>query len=155
VQDATRDLGEPLLITEAIPLLDGEHLELRPLGQLALRGRAVPVAARARSVRRNDSRTPSAYNITTVTAITRPLRRWLVDDSRPEAPAPALAPAPPVEIAPDDPMLEHLLGATAAVDIETLDLASPALGELKRPGVKLAELLDKLAAQTAPALRVG
>jgi hypothetical protein len=153
VQDATRDLGEPLLITEAIPLLDGEHLELRSLGRLALRGRAVPVAARARAVRRNDSRTPSAYNMTTVTAITRPLRRRLVDDSRPEAPAPALA--PPVEIAPDDPMLEHLLGATAAFDIETLDLASPALGRLNRPGVKLAELLDKLAAQTAPALRVG
>jgi adenylate cyclase len=45
VQDATRDLGEPLLITQATRLLlDGEHPDLEPRGKLALKGKAQPVA---------------------------------------------------------------------------------------------------------------
>jgi adenylate cyclase len=45
VQDATRDLGEPLLITRATRLLlDGEHPELEPRGTLSLKGKAQPVA---------------------------------------------------------------------------------------------------------------
>jgi adenylate cyclase len=44
VQDATRDLGERLLLTEATRvLLDGPHPELEPRGGLALRGKALPV----------------------------------------------------------------------------------------------------------------
>ena len=90
----------------------------------------------------------------------------------------------PVDIAPHDPLLAYLQSATGAVDIETLDLDSPALVELKAAGVKLAvplvsqgeligvlhlgprrseqdyssddrKLLENLAAQAAPALRVG
>jgi adenylate cyclase len=45
VQDATRDLGEQLLLTEATRvLLDGEHPELEARGTLSLRGKAQPVA---------------------------------------------------------------------------------------------------------------
>src|SRR5215212_2001176 len=90
----------------------------------------------------------------------------------------------PVEIAPNDPLLAYFQSASEAVDIEALDLDSPALRELKAAGVKLAvplvsqgeligvlnlgprlseqdyssddrKLLDKLAAQAAPALRVA
>ncbi|TDO56189.1 serine phosphatase RsbU (regulator of sigma subunit) [Kribbella sp. VKM Ac-2571] len=92
--------------------------------------------------------------------------------------------ATPVEIAPNDPLLAYLQSASGAVDVETLELDSPALAELKAAGVKLAvplvsqgeligvlnlgprrseqeyssddrRLLDNLAAQAAPALRVG
>lgn len=88
----------------------------------------------------------------------------------------------PVDIAPNDPLLGYL--QSGAVDIETLELDSPALRELKAAGVKLAvplmsqgeligvlhlgprlseqeyssddrKLLDDLAAQAAPALRIG
>jgi serine phosphatase RsbU (regulator of sigma subunit)/anti-sigma regulatory factor (Ser/Thr protein kinase) len=90
----------------------------------------------------------------------------------------------PVEIAPNDPLLAYFQSASEAVDIGTLELDSPALRELKAAGVKLAvplvsqgeligvlnlgprlseqdyssddrKLLDNLAAQAAPALRVG
>jgi class 3 adenylate cyclase len=45
VQDATRDLGEVLLLTEATRLLlDSDPPELRARGELALRGKAQPVA---------------------------------------------------------------------------------------------------------------
>ena len=103
-------------------------------------------------------------------------------------PAPAAAEAPPeqapVEIAPNDPLLAYFQSANEAVDIEALELDSPALRELKAAGVKLAvplvsqgeligvlnlgprlseqdyssddrKLLDNLAAQAAPALRVA
>jgi serine phosphatase RsbU (regulator of sigma subunit)/anti-sigma regulatory factor (Ser/Thr protein kinase) len=92
--------------------------------------------------------------------------------------------ATPVDIAPNDPLLAYLQSASGAVDVETLELDSPALAELKAAGVKLAvplvsqgeligvlnlgprrseqeyssddrRLLDNLAAQAAPALRVG
>ena len=90
----------------------------------------------------------------------------------------------PVDIAPNDPLLAYLQSASGAVDIEELELDSPALADLKAAGVKLAvplvsqgeligvlnlgprrseqeystddrKLLDNLAAQAAPALRVG
>ncbi|MDQ3166168.1 MAG: SpoIIE family protein phosphatase [Actinomycetota bacterium] len=90
----------------------------------------------------------------------------------------------PVDIAPNDPLLAYLQSASGAVDISELELDSPALADLKAAGVKLAvplvsqgeligvlnlgprrseqeystddrKLLDNLAAQAAPALRVG
>ena len=91
---------------------------------------------------------------------------------------------PPVDIAANDPLLAFLQSANGPVDVEALELDSPALAELKLAGVKLAvplvsqgeligvlnlgprrseqeystddrKLLDNLAAQAAPALRVG
>jgi serine phosphatase RsbU (regulator of sigma subunit)/anti-sigma regulatory factor (Ser/Thr protein kinase) len=126
-------------------------------------------------------------------ALTRPFRRRLLKRSRAAAAArpeerPAQADAAPeqtpVEIAPNDPLLAYFQAAGEAVDIEELELDSPALRELKEAGVKLAvplvsqgeligvlnlgprlseqeyssddrKLLDNLAAQAAPALRVG
>jgi serine phosphatase RsbU (regulator of sigma subunit)/anti-sigma regulatory factor (Ser/Thr protein kinase) len=90
----------------------------------------------------------------------------------------------PVEIGPNDPLLAYLQSATGAVEIDTLELDSPALADLRTAGVKLVvplvsqgeligvlnlgprmseqeyssddrKLLDNLAAQAAPALRVG
>ncbi len=125
-------------------------------------------------------------------ALTRPFRHRLAARARraPAAtePAPAAAQAPPeqppVDIAPNDPLLAYLQSASGAVDVEALDLDSPALRELKAAGMKLAvplvsqgeligvlnlgqrlseqdyssddrKLLDNLAAHAAPALRVG
>ena len=50
VQDATRDLGEPLLVTEATAVLM-EHGDLEARGSLALKGRARPVTLYGRSAR--------------------------------------------------------------------------------------------------------
>ena len=90
----------------------------------------------------------------------------------------------PVDIGPNDPLLAYLQSASGVVDVEELELQSPALAEMKAAGVKLAvplvsqgeligvlnlgprrseqeyssddrKLLDNLAAQAAPALRVG
>jgi serine phosphatase RsbU (regulator of sigma subunit)/anti-sigma regulatory factor (Ser/Thr protein kinase) len=90
----------------------------------------------------------------------------------------------PVDLAPNDPLLGYLQGASGAVDIEALQMDSPGLRAMKDAGVKLAvplvsqgelmgvlslgprrsqqeystddrKLLDDLAAQAAPALRVG
>jgi serine phosphatase RsbU (regulator of sigma subunit)/anti-sigma regulatory factor (Ser/Thr protein kinase) len=90
----------------------------------------------------------------------------------------------PVDIAPNDPLLAYFQSANEAVDIDALELDSPALAELKAAGVKIAvplvsqgeligvlnlgprlseqeyssddrKLLDNLAAQAAPALRVA
>jgi class 3 adenylate cyclase len=48
VQDATRELGEPLLVTEATRvLLDGDGPRLEARGTLSLRGKARPVAVYA------------------------------------------------------------------------------------------------------------
>lgn len=48
VQDATRALGEPLLLTESTrALLDERREELEPRGTLALRGKPKPVAVYA------------------------------------------------------------------------------------------------------------
>jgi serine phosphatase RsbU (regulator of sigma subunit)/anti-sigma regulatory factor (Ser/Thr protein kinase) len=101
----------------------------------------------------------------------------------PLSPAP-VAERTPVEIAPNDPLLAYLQTAPGTVDVDALSLDSPALRELKEAGVKLLvplvsqgeligvlhlgprlseqdyssddrRLLDNLAAQAAPALRVG
>src|ERR687895_407320 len=95
-----------------------------------------------------------------------------------------VADSPPIDIAPDDPIIGHFQSATGAVDVDTLELDSPAVRELREAGVKLVvplvsqgeligalnlgprlseqeyssddrKLLDNLAAQAAPALRVG
>src|SRR5918999_3573277 len=128
-----------------------------------------------------------------MTALTRPFRRRFLRrrgagsqtptpvPGGPESPATEQA---PVEIAPNDPLLAYFQAASEAVDIDSLELDSPALRELKAAGVKLAvplvsqgeligvlnlgprrseqdyssddrKLLDNLAAQAAPALRVG
>jgi serine phosphatase RsbU (regulator of sigma subunit)/anti-sigma regulatory factor (Ser/Thr protein kinase) len=129
-----------------------------------------------------------------MTALTRSVRRKLkrrggatpgADGSIQAAPAAITAPEQaPVEIGPNDPLLAYFQSASEAVDIDALELDSPALRELKAAGVKLAvplvsqgeligvlnlgprlseqdyssddrRLLDKLAAQAAPALRVA
>jgi hypothetical protein len=55
--------------------------------------------------------------------------------SRPRAAAPA------VEIAPDDPIIAYFQNAPGAVEIDKLELDSPALRALKAAGVKLAVAL--------------
>src|SRR5215216_4432963 len=129
-----------------------------------------------------------------MTALTRSVRRKLkrrggatpaADGSIQAAPAAIAAPEQaPVEIGPNDPLLAYFQSASEAVDIDALELDSPALRELKAAGVKLAvplvsqgeligvlnlgprlseqdyssddrKLLDKLGAQAAPALRVA
>jgi serine phosphatase RsbU (regulator of sigma subunit)/anti-sigma regulatory factor (Ser/Thr protein kinase) len=100
-------------------------------------------------------------------------------------PPPAPAPAPaPVDIAPNDPIIPYFQSAAGAVDIAALELDSPALEALRAAGVKLVvplvtqgeligllnlgprlsdqeysgddrRLLESLAAQAAPAVRVG
>src|SRR5690349_23024670 len=124
-----------------------------------------------------------------MSALTRPFRRRLrrggalAETAQPPAAAQTPEPAP-FEIAPDDPLLRYFQLVSGAVDIDTLELDSPALRALKEAGVKLAvplvsqgeligvlnlgprlsdqdyssddrKLLDNLAAQAAPALRVG
>ena len=110
-------------------------------------------------------------------------RRASADSRLPAAAVPEQVP-PPVDIAPDDPLLAYLQSVHGPVDVDTLELASPALLELRAAGVKLAvplvsqgeligvlnlgprrseqeyslddrRLLDSLATQAAPALRVG
>lgn len=95
-----------------------------------------------------------------------------------------IAEAAPVEIAPNDPIIAYFQSATGAVDIDTLALESPAKEALREAGVKLViplvaqgeligllnlgprlseqeysgddrKLLANLAAQAAPAVRVG
>ena len=90
----------------------------------------------------------------------------------------------PVEIAPNDPIVAYFQGATGAVDVDGLNLDSPAVRALKTAGVKLAlplvsqgevigvlnlglplsgqdysaddhKLLHDLATQAAPAVRVA
>ena len=101
-----------------------------------------------------------------------------------EAPEHDAHEVPPVDIAPNDPLLALLQSSSGAVDIQALELDSPALVAMKAAGVKLAvplvsqgeligvlnlgprrseqeystddrKLLNNLAAQAAPALRVG
>ena len=100
------------------------------------------------------------------------------------SPAPAVADAPAVEIAPSDPLFAYLQGASGAVDVDRLELESPALDELRIAGITLIvplvtsgeligalylgprlseqeystddrRLLATLAAQAAPAIRVA
>ncbi len=124
-----------------------------------------------------------------MTGLTRTFRRRLrraPDEERAPASTPEVREdeAAPIDIAPNDPLLAYLQSASGAVDVEALELDSPALAELKAAGIKLAvplvsqgeligvlnlgprlseqeyssddrKLLDNLAAQAAPALRVG
>jgi serine phosphatase RsbU (regulator of sigma subunit) len=108
--------------------------------------------------------------------------------SGPEAPAVAepsrQVAAPELEIAPDDPILAYLASISGVVEVEKLDLESPALTAMKEAGVKLVvplvsqgeligllnlgprlsqqeysaddrKLLSDLSTQTAPAVRVA
>ena len=97
---------------------------------------------------------------------------------------PAIATSPPVDIAPDDPIIAYFQGAPGVVEIDKLDIDSPALQTLKAAGVRVAvplvsqgelvgllnlgsrlseqeysaddrTLLNNLAGQAAPALRVA
>ncbi|MBV9830238.1 MAG: PP2C family protein-serine/threonine phosphatase, partial [Marmoricola sp.] len=106
------------------------------------------------------------------------------DVARGRTPSVAEDQVAPVDIAPNDPLLAYLQGANGAVDVDELVLRSPALEKMREAGVKLVvplvsqgeligvlnlgprrseqeyssddrKLLDKLAAQAAPALRVG
>jgi serine phosphatase RsbU (regulator of sigma subunit) len=92
--------------------------------------------------------------------------------------------APELEIAPNDPLLTYLASVSGVVEVEKLDLDSPALAAMKEAGVKLVvplvsqgeligvlnlgprlsqqeysaddrKLLSDLATQTAPAVRVA
>jgi serine phosphatase RsbU (regulator of sigma subunit) len=104
-----------------------------------------------------------------------------------EAPAVADVPrqaAPELDIAPNDPILAYLAGVSGVVEVEKLDLDSPALAKMREAGVKLLvplvsqgeligllnlgprlsqqeysaddrKLLSDLATQTAPAVRVA
>ncbi len=103
---------------------------------------------------------------------------------KPATPRTHLAAAPSVDIAPDDPIIAYFLAAPGAVEIEKLHLDSPAVRDLRAAGVKMAiplisqgelvgllnlgprlsqqdystydrKLLDDLATQAAPALRVA
>src|ERR671914_3027707 len=110
------------------------------------------------------------------------------EDPGPEAPAapePSLqVVAPDLEIAPDDPILAYLANASGVVEVELLDLDSPALQAMRATDVKLVvplvsqgeligllnlgprlsqqeysaddrKLLSDLSTQTAPAVRVA
>ena len=102
-------------------------------------------------------------------------------------PAPAAAPAPAgpaVDIAPNDPLLAYLASSSGAVDLDGLELDSPAVTELREAGMQLVvplvthgelvgllslgprlseqeysredrKLLDDLAGYAAPAVRVA
>ena len=112
-----------------------------------------------------------------------PVRRAAIVDPA-SATEPPSDDAPPLEIAPNDPIVGYFESAPGAVDLETLELDSPALEALRGAGVRLIvplvnqgeligllnlgarlseqayspddrKLLDNLAAQAAPAVRVG
>jgi serine phosphatase RsbU (regulator of sigma subunit)/anti-sigma regulatory factor (Ser/Thr protein kinase) len=78
-----------------------------------------------------------------MTTIPSNLRRVLRREPRvrpttePVAAPPERVEAPPVEIAPNDPLIAYFSGATGAVDIGALQLDSPALEELRGAGIKL------------------
>ncbi|HEX4719661.1 MAG TPA: PP2C family protein-serine/threonine phosphatase, partial [Thermoleophilaceae bacterium] len=117
----------------------------------------------------------------------RRLRRGAAEADPPAAAVPVDTPAPepaPVDIGANDPLLALFESSSGVVDLDDLDLDSPAVRELRAAGVKLTvplisqgeligvlnlgprlseqdystddrKLLDNLAAQAAPALRVG
>src|SRR5215218_10463889 len=127
-----------------------------------------------------------------MTALTRSFRRRLrrrdrAATERRELTSPSPDPMPeqpPVEIGPNDPLIAYFESTSGVVDIDALELDSPAVRDLKAAGVKLAvplvsqgeligvlnlgprlseqdyssddrKLLDDLAGQAAPALRVA
>src|ERR671918_88271 len=78
-----------------------------------------------------------------MTTIPSNLRRVLRREPRvrpstePVAAPPERVEAPPVEIAPNDPLVAYFSGATGAVDIGALQLDPPALDGLRQAGIKL------------------
>jgi serine phosphatase RsbU (regulator of sigma subunit)/anti-sigma regulatory factor (Ser/Thr protein kinase) len=78
-----------------------------------------------------------------MTTIPSNLRRVLRREPRvrpstePVAAPPERVEAPPVEIAPNDPLIAYFSGATGAVDIGALQLDSPALEGLREAGIRL------------------
>jgi serine phosphatase RsbU (regulator of sigma subunit)/anti-sigma regulatory factor (Ser/Thr protein kinase) len=131
-----------------------------------------------------------------MTAFAQTLRRVILRQervaktaTRPAEPLPGEAElrsleAPLVEIAPNDPIVAYFQSAQGAVDVDALELESPAVQALRKGGVKLVvplvsqgeligllnlgprlsdqayssddrRLLDNLAAQAAPSVRVG
>src|SRR5438128_1541112 len=103
--------------------------------------------------------------------------------ARPE-PAPERTEVPPLDIAPNDPLLGYLQSSPGPVDVEKLQLDSPALEQMRSMGLRLVvplvaqgeligllnlgprlseqeystddrKLLENLAAQAAPAVRVA
>jgi serine phosphatase RsbU (regulator of sigma subunit) len=109
--------------------------------------------------------------------------RRTAQETSPVADAPRQA-APEFDIAPNDPILAYLAGVSGVVEVEKLDLDSPALAKMREAGVKLLvplvsqgeligllnlgprlsqqeysaddrKLLSDLATQTAPAVRVA
>jgi serine phosphatase RsbU (regulator of sigma subunit)/anti-sigma regulatory factor (Ser/Thr protein kinase) len=78
-----------------------------------------------------------------MTTIPSNLRRVLRREPRvrpttePLAAPPEQVEAPPVEIAPNDPLVAYFSGATGAVDISALQLDSPALAGLREASIKL------------------
>jgi serine phosphatase RsbU (regulator of sigma subunit)/anti-sigma regulatory factor (Ser/Thr protein kinase) len=117
----------------------------------------------------------------------RALGRARVEEPAPAAPVPeeqGWVEAAPLDIAPNDPLLAYFQSAPGAVDLDALDLDSPARTALRAAGVKLVvplvsqgeligllnlgprlseqeystddrKLLENLAAQAAPAVRVA
>lgn len=128
-----------------------------------------------------------------MTAITRPFRRLLGRSAQDPSTAPVVAPEPAlaaerpgvaIDIAETDPLFAYLQSAPGPVDVTRLELASPALQQLRDAGVALVvplvtqgeligtlnlgprlseqdyssddrRLLATLAAQAAPAIRVA
>ena len=123
-------------------------------------------------------------------SIARVIRRTERPAAAADAPVDAASPQQeqldvrPIEISPNDPIVAYFQSAPGAVDLEELELDSPALEALREAGVKLAvplvsqgelvgllnlgprlsdqdystddrKLLDSLAAQAAPALQVA
>ena len=114
-----------------------------------------------------------------------PADRARTEAAEPGAELPvAISAVAPVDIAPNDPIIPFFQSAVGAVDIHALELESPALDDLRAAGVKLVvplvtqgeligllnlgprlsdqeysgddrRLLESLAAQAAPAVRVG
>ena len=124
-----------------------------------------------------------------MSGLTSRMRRVLGRGERQRAPGAGPSTSPdaevvPVDIAPNDPIVAYFQSASGAVDLESLDLESPAKENLREAGVKLVvplvaqgeligllnlgprrserdysgddrKLLDNLAAHAAPAVRVA
>src|ERR1700751_2916989 len=128
----------------------------------------------------------SAWPQSIARVIRRSERPAAAADVAPAPVAPQQEPlaANPIEISPNDPIVAYFQSAPGAVDLDDLELESPALAALREAGVKLAvplvsqgelvgllnlgprlsdqdystddrKLLDSLAAQAAPALQVA
>jgi serine phosphatase RsbU (regulator of sigma subunit)/anti-sigma regulatory factor (Ser/Thr protein kinase) len=121
---------------------------------------------------------------TPLRAVRRRLRRGAGEAAAPALAAPAAPETAAIEIAANDPIVAYFEGAAGVVDVEALELDSPALAAMREAGVKLAvplvsqgeligvlnlgprlseqdytaddrKLLANLAGQAGPAVRVG